>query len=71
MAVRHSSQSPLSIAINYQNAHTLLDVLVAFWKTAPLCIHKIQLQLNLEPTCYDDIMVSCSKYVGPGMELTR
>ena len=72
----HGGKSFLSISSfqyhNYQNAQTLLDVLVAFRRTAPLYIHIIQLQLNVEPTCYnDDIMVSCGKHVGPGMGLTR
>ena len=72
MVVRHFSLSPLSNAIDYQNAQTFLDVLVAFGRTAPLYIHIIQLQLNVEFTCYnDDIMVSCGKHVEPGMESAR
>ena len=72
----HCGKSFLSISSfqyhNYQNAQTFLDVLVALWKTAPLYIHIIQLQLNVEFTCYnDDIMLSCGKHVEPGMESAR
>ncbi len=56
-AVRHSL-APLSNAIEHQKAHTFLDILVALDGTASLYIHKIQLQLNVEPTYYyDDIFI--------------
>ena len=66
-AVKHSSLSHLSHAIDYQKAHVFLDVSVAL-RTTQLYIHKIQLQLNVESTYYHNIMVSSDIRVGPGMD---
>jgi hypothetical protein len=63
-AVKHSSLSPLSHAIDYHKAHAFLDVSVAL-RTTQLYIHKIQLQLNVESTYYHNIMVSSGIRVGP------
>lgn len=55
--IRHSSVAPLSNAMEHQKAQSFLDVLVAWGGTAPFYIHKIQLQLNVERACYDDINI--------------
>jgi hypothetical protein len=55
-----SSKAPLS-NIDQQKAQNLLDILFSLGHS-PLYIHKLQLQLSLEPTYYTDIQKNCSKY---------
>jgi hypothetical protein len=55
-----SSNAPFS-NLEEQKAQNLLDILSSFGRS-PLYIHKLQLQLSLEPMYYNDIQKDCSKY---------
>ena len=56
-----SSKAPLSTALEEQKAQNLLDILFSLGRS-PLYIHKLQLQVSLEPMYYSDIQKNCSKY---------
>jgi hypothetical protein len=55
-----SSKAPLS-NIEQQKAQNLLDILFSLGHS-PLYIHKLHLQVSLEPMYYSDIQKNCSKY---------
>ena len=55
-----SSKPPLS-TLEEQKAQNLLDALYLLGRS-PLYIHKLQLQLSLDPRYYTDIQKDCSKY---------
>jgi hypothetical protein len=55
-----SSKAPLS-NLEQQKAQNLVDILTSFG-TCPLYIHKLQLQVSLEPRYYTDIEKESSKY---------
>jgi hypothetical protein len=57
-----SSKAPLS-NLEEQKAQNLLDTLSSLGK-CPLYIHKLQLQVSLEPSYYTDIQKEYSKYNG-------
>jgi hypothetical protein len=59
-ATKTSSNTPLS-NLEQQKAQNLLDILSSFGR-CPLYIHKLQLQLTLEPMYYSDIQKNCLKY---------
>jgi hypothetical protein len=57
-----SSKPPLStVVVEQDKAQNLLDILYSFGR-CPLYIHKLQLQLSLEPRYYTDIQKGSSKY---------
>jgi hypothetical protein len=56
-----SSNAPFSNLVEQQKAQNLLDILSSFGRS-PLYIHKLQLQVSLEPTYYTDIHKNSSKY---------
>ena len=56
-----SSNAPLSTLVVEQKAQNLFDILYSFGRCL-LYIHKLQLQLSLEPKYYTDIQKGSSKY---------
>jgi hypothetical protein len=64
------SNNPISNALDYQKAQHFLDVLKQI-KFSPLYIHKLQLQLSVNPEVYHDVKHEFNKYNRGKIHLER